>query len=105
MELKFNSVEELIEFIEKMGWVKKDENDKENGGNLTLTKVSSCPYGFINCPYNKSITPYYPTITTPYCNTDVGASRNAEWEQTQASTSGDETVTINMKDISQNVEK
>ena len=75
MELKFNSVEELIEFIEKMGWVKKDENDKENGSNLTLTKVSSCPYGFINCPYNKSITPYYPTITTPYCNTDVGASK------------------------------
>lgn len=105
MELKFNSVEELIDFIEKMGWVKKDENDKENGSNLTLTKVSSCPYGFINCPYNKSITPYYPTITTPYCNTDVGASRNAEWEQTQASTSGDKTVTINMKDISQNVEK
>ena len=105
MELKFNSVEELIDFIERMGWIKKTEDVKDSSDKWTLTKTYYCPYGFTNCPYNKSITPYYPTITTPYCKTDVGASRNAEWEQTKASTSGDETVTINMKDISQNVEK
>ena len=104
MELEFKNVDELFEFIEKLGYVKKEEQEVEklNGNHWTITQTT-CPYGFANCPYNRNITPYYPSTTTPYCNTDVGATKNTEWE-TKASTSGDETVTINMKDISQNKE-
>lgn len=102
MELEFKNVDELFEFIEKLGYVKKEEGDTVKLGSNNWTITQTCPYGFVNCPYNKNITPYYPS-TTPYCNTDVGATRNAEWE-TEVSTSGDETITINMKDISQNKE-
>lgn len=106
MELEFKNIDEFFEFIEKLGYVKKEDcNIEVSDDKLDLSKITinkTCPYGFANCPYNKDITPYYPypNITTPYCHTDVGASQNTEWETT-SSTSGDETITINMKDISQ----
>lgn len=112
MELEFKSVKELFEFIEELGYVKKEnKEEKINEDDFSFGKITinrTCPYGFTNCPYNKDIPTYYPnppiTVSQPYLHTDVGASQNTEWE-TRTSSTGDETITINMRDISQNYEK
>lgn len=69
MELKFESIEELEEFVvKKLGYVKKDENEK-NEKFVPIT-VKECPYGFTYCPYNnpvKTIDPYTPTYPL-YCS-------------------------------------
>lgn len=69
MELKFESIEEFEEFVvKKLGYVKKDENEK-NEKFIPIT-VKECPYGFTYCPYNnpvKTIDPYTPTYPL-YCN-------------------------------------
>lgn len=66
MELKFENIQELEKFIEKLGYVKKDKKEelqveelqiKDNP--LTLT-IKECPYGFMFCPYNKIVDPYKP---------------------------------------------
>lgn len=69
MELKFESIEEFEEFVvKKLGYVKKDENEK-NEKFIPIT-VKECPYGFTYCPYNnpvKTIDPYTPTYPL-YCS-------------------------------------
>jgi len=113
MELEFKSVKELFEFIEELGYVKKDSQDnKIDDIDFSFDKITinkTCPYGFVNCPYNKDIPTYYPnppiTVSQPFLHTDVGASQNTEWETKTSTNFPEETITINMRDISQNYEK
>lgn len=104
MKLEFNNLKEFEDFIKEIGYIKEDVNNqpKENEDvNYNLDKINiikkECPYGWKECPYQKNITPFYPvTFNEPYCNTDVGASKNTEWK---TSTTQNKKITIDMKDV------
>ena len=92
MEIKFNSIDELETFIiEKLGYVKADSDNTNKELNYKPIIVKECPYGFTHCPYNRDISPYNPILTQTYVDTSKNTDNGS--------------VTINMKDISQNAEK
>ena len=73
MELKFESIEELEEFVvKKLGYVKKDKNEKnEKNEKFIPITVKECPYAFTYCPYNnpvKTIDSYYIPTSPLYCS-------------------------------------
>lgn len=82
MELKFESIQELEKFIEKMGYVKNEEQKEkeeelQENSPLTLT-IKECPYGFVYCPYNRKIDPYSPASPFYYNQGTITSLQNNE---------------------------
>ena len=105
MKLEFDSVEEVIEFVNAIRPPEEKNMEEQDLDLITkdlshIQTVKQCPYGFVQCPYNKDIPIYYPykwtTTQQPYCSTDIGTSKDTEVEMTKTD---NETITINLKDI------
>lgn len=102
MELRFESIEELEKFVvEKLGYMKRDENSKETDKDEKNEKfipitVKECPYGFTYCPYNnpvKTIDPYTPTYPLYCSKTDTKMQEeNSRIEATKS---------VDIKDLSE----
>lgn len=89
MELKFNTIEELEEFVLKLGYVKLDENEKPIVPDSKPIIIEKCPYGHVVCPYHTDrILPY-----NPYSNPIVTFNGDTE------TTSKNGSITVDMKNI------